>query len=114
MSQKNMNNLENKLVDAGVLSCQNKSRRNFLGKAAGASVIIAPGVTLIGISSAQSNTDVDGADSSKRWGMLIDTNSAQKDAMIVYQHVNKRMVGAKDLLMRVTLIQSSRRSGFVQ
>jgi len=78
MSQKNMNNLENKLVDAGVLSCQNKSRRNFLGKAAGASVIIAPGVTLIGISSAQSNTDVDGADSSKRWGMLIDTNQLRR------------------------------------
>lgn len=46
-------------------------RREFLKKAAGASIAIAPGVSLLNIAHAYNNNAVD---DSVRWGMLIDSN----------------------------------------
>lgn len=50
-------------------------RRNFLGAAALASLVLAPGVSLINFAAARGRTSAaQGASSNVRWGLLIDTN----------------------------------------
>ncbi len=54
----------------------NGDRRRFLTHVAGGAVAVAPGITLISTAQAKGTAET-GADSRKRWGMLIDTNKCE-------------------------------------
>ncbi len=73
------------------------ARRRFLGQAAGATAVIAPGVTLVSISS--SSSAAEGASSEKRWGMLVDTNQCEQgcnDCVTACQQENGWGDGSSD------------------
>ena len=73
------------------------ARRRFLGQAAGATAVIAPGVTLMSISS--SAVAEGGASSDKRWGMLVDTNQCEQgcnDCVTACQQENGWGAGSSD------------------
>ncbi len=76
-----------------------KSRRKFLGQAAGATAVIAPGITLMTIAQANSKDKSQGASSSQRWGMLIDTNKCPEgctDCVTACQNENGWGDGSTD------------------
>lgn len=74
------------------------ARRRFLGQAAGATAVIAPGVTLMTIAHADGHKAT-GASSDKRWGMLIDTNRCEQgcsDCVTACQQENGWGAGSSD------------------
>ncbi len=75
------------------------ARRKFLGQAAGATAVIAPGVTLMTIAHADGHGASEGASSAKRWGMLIDTNKCEQgcnDCVTACQQENGWGEGSTD------------------
>ncbi len=77
---------------------ENKARRRFLAQAAGATAVIAPGITLMTIAQADQEQP-QGASSSKRWGMLVDTTKCAEgcsDCVTACQQENGWGAGSSD------------------
>lgn len=90
----NMSNTDTQIKDPKLTS-----RRKFLKTTLGGMTVVAPGVSLMAVGSAQSRTLDTAVDSSVRWGMLIDTNKCAEgcnDCVSACQEENGWGAGSTD------------------